>query len=824
MAESIKLMALKGEKLLQKEVDALRESNIRRISSNTKKLARETVENLQPDVEETIQELQVRMELLRNIRLNWESFQKDAAERGLDLRLNQLKGLHELIAFLTDSSANHSGTHRGLMGYYVQPTGAGKTGLFSIEAKLADVPTLILVPFDNLLDQTKVDLCAIGGFNPDDIGIVGGGRKEIGKRVIVATYASHASLIKKNKSYRDHVQQECKLVICDEVHMALGERTHNSVLEIDGIANGIPTDQEVSDMDAEQDAIEHMESITPTKAVKIGFTATPQLSAKHVEEYFPQLIGRIYMADLIDAGILVPYRIVQADGSVFAGEIESYITQEAETSILQREGVYRKLLGEYAETLVAYEKEKNTSDMPLRGMAFCTNLEECDKFLKQAEGLGIKAQIITGREAKGKSGQEVILAAKNQLVSGEIDLIITVEKLCAGFNFPEVNAIIWARITSMAKTIQGIGRGARSYNDEDGLKKEYCTVFETNWSLKDNNRGRVPLRFADALAQNGENPERICAMANGLVLDYKQPQSIDTLCAAIIEQFTPEQWATIISTQRARLRINGLSLRKIATIFEIEGDPVGYHSVHLALGRAIFGDCEVLREQDSETLREAITAQFKSEEWARMKHSQKEKLKINGLGLKAIATMFEIEGDPIGYYSVHLALGRAIFGDQSELQEKEVSSEAIRAAIMNQYTPEQWIQFKGSQRTKFKINGLGLKALATTFGIEGDPIGYHSDYLALGRAIFGNCEVLQDRKISTDLLQTLISAKYSPKEWAEMKSREKTELKINTLGITAIARCFSISDSPIKNHLIHLALGRAIFGDHPAFDEAEKRT
>src|SRR5262249_43910841 len=76
--------------------------------------------------------------------------------------------------------------------------------------------------------------------------------------------------------------------------------------------------------------------------------------------------------------------------------------------------------------------------------------------------------------------------------------------------------VVWARITSAAKTIQGIGRGARSYTDTRGRKKKHCLVFETNWILKKNaKRGRRPLRLADALAQNGEDPEAICSMANG---------------------------------------------------------------------------------------------------------------------------------------------------------------------------------------------------------------------------------------------------------------------------------------------------------------------
>ena len=157
------------------------------------------------------------------------------------------------------------------------------------------------------------------------------------------------------------------------------------------------------------------------------------------------------------------------------------------------------------------------------GMAFCTNHKECEKFAEEAEGHGLRCRIVTGKEARGRAGQTVINASVDALIQGEIDLIVTVEKLATGFNRPEVNAIISARITSAAKTIQYIGRRCRSFAHTDGREKENCHVFETNWTLKRNaKRGKKPLRVADALELNGEQPESICSMADGSPLEYEQ--------------------------------------------------------------------------------------------------------------------------------------------------------------------------------------------------------------------------------------------------------------------------------------------------------------
>ncbi len=164
----------------------------------------------------------------------------------------------------------------------------------------------------------------------------------------------------------------------------------------------------------------------------------------------------------------------------------------------------------------------------MRGMAFCTNHAECEKFASEAEQHGLRCRIVTGKEAKGRAGQAVIDAAVDALIGGKIDLIVTVEKLATGFNREEINAIISARITSAAKTIQYIGRGSRSFIDALRRIKTHCLVFETNWTLKKNaKRGRKPMRLADALAFNGEDPDAICSMADGSQLDVKRTFTIE---------------------------------------------------------------------------------------------------------------------------------------------------------------------------------------------------------------------------------------------------------------------------------------------------------
>ncbi|MGL4555501.1 MAG: DEAD/DEAH box helicase [Gemmataceae bacterium] len=616
-------------RLAAAEPEAGRE--VTQLSAETAGALAETLAG-RPDVRERVEGLRLRIQFLRNLQMNWEPFQEEARSRGVVIRLNQLTGLQQFISFL-ETDGPTGDPREALLGYCVQPTGAGKTGFFAILARLLGVPTLILVPFDNLLEQTRDDLVAIGGYTADQVGLVGGGTKETGRAITVATYPGHASLMKRNADYRRWVRTQTKFVICDEVHMALGEQTQAALRAVDAGA-GEHSAAENQDLDGEREVLDHLAEETLALAVKMGVTATPVLSSKRVEQYFPRLIGRIPQADLVAAGILVPYRIIQSDGSVGPGEFSDDITTARETEILHREGIYGKLLGKYSEALALYRRHQDAHSNPLRGMAFCTNHAECERFASEAQELGLRCEIVTGKEARGRPGRQLILDAKGRLVRGETDLLVTVEKLCAGFNFPEVNSIVWARVTSMAKTIQGIGRGARSYRHGEFVK-DCCHVFETNWTLKGNaTRGRKPYRIADALAANGEDPTRICGMADGRPLQVDRSMAVENARAEIRTRFTPRTWAGMINAEKKALRFgpDQKGLMAVASLFGVDGNPNNNAAVHLRLGEAIWGEefgdpkGEEVRE-----LRDRLKALYTPEQWAFMTEQEREELDLDGL-------------------------------------------------------------------------------------------------------------------------------------------------------------------------------------------------
>jgi hypothetical protein len=334
------------EKALETELGTA-EKNVRRLRKNVRKETKDVLTESaeQKRAREHVEHLQLRITLLRNIRLNWPLLQRHFEENGLSIRLNQQAHLEHVIQFLeTGKGVDEDNTapeqdpdpSLALMTYEVQPTGAGKTGAFAIDIRLCGVPSLTLVPFDSLLDQTKHDFEKIAGIDPNTVGLVGGGEKDIGKMHTVATYAGHAALMKSNPAYRKWVKEQCQLAILDEVHyQALGETMQQSIHAMDEDEDDEAEDTALDAEDEallqeEHDVVNNLAATTATKSLKIAVTATPKGSQKHVASRFPHCLGRVYYRQIMEEGYVVPYRIVQCDGTILEGELDGHLTQERE--------------------------------------------------------------------------------------------------------------------------------------------------------------------------------------------------------------------------------------------------------------------------------------------------------------------------------------------------------------------------------------------------------------------------------------------------------------------------------------------------------------
>ena len=337
---------------------------------------------VQEAVRERISKIQLCQTMIRNIRMNMTV----GNTTGLQLRYNQLNAVSGLIKFLQDEGGEK------FKGRFKQPTGSGKTVLFGVITKLIGLKALVLVPKQNLLAATMDEFVTMVGMDPNDIGLVGAGSYEIGKQITIATYQSHMKKMKKDKAYREEIQK-CDVIICDEAHRSLGDKTKESIDEIDAVREDEEAADEMEHMEeeeentdeielteeeqaAETEALKNLSAITNKQSLKLAFTATPTLANKDVADEFPYLIAEEKQSDLVKAGILVGYRIIQVGAEQRVDDFEGYMTEEQEADVLEREKVYGKLTKEYADALKNYRDKKSEADYPLYGVAFCVNIAE----------------------------------------------------------------------------------------------------------------------------------------------------------------------------------------------------------------------------------------------------------------------------------------------------------------------------------------------------------------------------------------------------------------------------------------------------------------
>ncbi|MBT5517233.1 DEAD/DEAH box helicase family protein [Candidatus Peregrinibacteria bacterium] len=361
------------------------------------------------------------------------------------IRLSQFNALTKFRDFIS------SGQTRG---HFRMPTGAGKTVLFGLIVKLLKEKTLILVPNINLLTATRNELVDTLGMSAEEIGLVGGGSNENGKNITVMTYQSFLTR---------GAPEGVTTVIFDEVHRSLGAQTREAVDQV--LDGGIEVEEEITEGEeaAEIEALERLESMD---ILSIGFTATTQLSTKNVTEIHGPEIDNVSYSDLISAGILKSVEVHPVTAEMDSEEEKGQMTKEKEDRILMASKIYDSTLIEFRTFFDSF------TEHPIRTIAFCHSLAACDLFQEKAREAGFRTTIVTGHQGDLQS-------AEQQMLDGEIDIIITVDKLKEGWNFRPLNTVLWLRSTgSPGPLIQGAGRAMRAY-----LLEKVMHLFEAEWRL-----------------------------------------------------------------------------------------------------------------------------------------------------------------------------------------------------------------------------------------------------------------------------------------------------------------------------------------------------
>ncbi|MDQ2760135.1 MAG: DEAD/DEAH box helicase family protein, partial [Actinomycetota bacterium] len=318
--------------------------------------------------------------------------------------------------------------------WFEHATGAGKTvaALGFVEASRTG-GTLILTHRRNLVDQFNGELRDRGYSDrispplledraPRPRGAVHGGSKpeDVIGPVTVETYQWFV----RNAA---RVSDAYTIVICDEAHTALGEKTSASIRGWSG-------------------------------PVFIGMTATGALIARHVTDLFPTQTSRFDLAQAARRGVISPLRCIRippgpgvrtiAKVPLRRGEVDTEFDQEMLAEILDQTPFNSAIADLY-----------KTRFNGVPGVVYAAGVRHAYNVAQSFRDLGMKAQAVSGETPKRQLAG--ILA---EYESGQIDVLVNAQLLAEGWNSPRATICMHLAPTASRRIYQQrVGRVTRRH-------------------------------------------------------------------------------------------------------------------------------------------------------------------------------------------------------------------------------------------------------------------------------------------------------------------------------------------------------------------------
>ena len=217
------------------------------------------------------------------------------------------------------------------------------------------------------------------------------------------------------------------IVICDEAHTALGEKTSAAIREWTG-------------------------------PMFIGMTATGALIARHVTDLFPTQTSRFDLAQAARRGVIAPLRCVRippgpgvrtiAKVPLRRGEVDTEFDQEMLAELLDQ-----------APFNIAVADLYKTRFNGVPGVVYSAGVRHAYNVAEAFRGFGMKAQAVSGETPKRELAE--ILAAYER---GDIDVLINAQLLAEGWNSPRATVCMHLAPTASKRIYQQrVGRVTRCW-------------------------------------------------------------------------------------------------------------------------------------------------------------------------------------------------------------------------------------------------------------------------------------------------------------------------------------------------------------------------
>ena len=313
------------------------------------------------------------------------------------------------------------------------PTASGKTIAAAgfVEAART-LGVLILTHRRLLVTQFHRELTAEGYGDRFEDAVLKGGSAKGPNPLTVQTYAWFA------RHWDDLEPSAYQLVICDEAHTALGEKTSKAIRSF-------------------------------SDPIFIGMTATEQLIAKQVSDVFPASIDELPLGDAARRGLIAPLRCLRvppaaavASVPIVGGDFE----ERALAAVLDHTALNQAAASLYRDRF------DNTP-----GIVYAAGVEHAYNLAKEFRAAGLKATAVSGRTPPVQLAET--LAAYER---GEINILINAMLLAEGWNSPRATVVMHLAPTASKRVYQQrIGRIMRTHpRKEAGVVVDFVPKAATH--------------------------------------------------------------------------------------------------------------------------------------------------------------------------------------------------------------------------------------------------------------------------------------------------------------------------------------------------------
>ncbi len=317
--------------------------------------------------------------------------------------------------------------------WFEHATGAGKTvaAMGFVEASRTG-GVLILTHRRNLVDQFLGELADRGYADRESPALVDGeGTGRTDGPVTVETYQWFV----RNAG---RISDAYTIVICDEAHTALGEKTSAAIRAWTG-------------------------------PIFVGMTATGALIARHVTDLFPTQTSRFDLAQAARRGVIAPLRCIRIPPGPGVRTIAKVPLRRGDVDVEFDQELLAELLDQLPFNMAVADLYK-TRFNGVPGVVYAAGVRHAYNVADAFRELGMKAEAVSGETPKRQ-----LAAILARYEGGEIDVLVNAQLLAEGWNSPRATICLHLAPTASRRIYQQrVGRVTRRHpGKESGIVVDF---------------------------------------------------------------------------------------------------------------------------------------------------------------------------------------------------------------------------------------------------------------------------------------------------------------------------------------------------------------